>query len=150
MHHKVVFVDDDRELLESLNLIFKNEPYQVVLCNSALDALDIMKSEEFSVVVSDLYMPGMKGDVFLQMVMNKFPNTIRIIMTADSWAVTDKKNIHNVISKPWRIYEMTSVVKRAITLYERNYDLYLVVQSSLVNKTKLSEKDETKTIYFCR
>ncbi|MBN2061301.1 MAG: response regulator [Deltaproteobacteria bacterium] len=122
MHHKIAFVDDDRKILESLNLVFKDAPYHVVLCNSAFEALKIMENEEFSVVVSDLFMPGMKGDVFLQKVMQKHPNTVRIIMTANSSATVTQKNVHQVILKPWSIHQMISVIKDAVMLYEKNYD----------------------------
>ena len=120
-HHKVAFVDDDRKILESLNLIFKDEPYQVILCNSALEALNIMEKEEFSVVVSDLFMPGMNGDVFLKKVMKRFPNTVRIIMTANSGAAIKQKNVHRVILKPWSIHEIISTIEKAVNLYERKY-----------------------------
>ena len=62
--HKIMCVDDEPGILQALKWVFADEPYELFLFQSPLDALDALKIHEFAVVLSDLNMPGMIGIEF--------------------------------------------------------------------------------------
>ena len=62
---KILYVDDETINLELFKINFRNE-YDVVVANSAIKGLEILKGEPIKVVVSDLKMPVMNGLEFLR------------------------------------------------------------------------------------
>ncbi len=71
MKSNIMFVDDSISVLESLRWIFMDEPYYLFAFDSPLDALSVIKSLEFAVVVADQSMPEMAGIEFLEKVKQR-------------------------------------------------------------------------------
>jgi len=84
MEHRVLLVDDEPNLLESLKRSLRNEKYKILCANSALEALEILHREPVDVIVSDQEMPGMKGTELLARVFAMYPDTIRYILTGQA------------------------------------------------------------------
>ncbi|MFC1866583.1 response regulator [Thermodesulfobacteriota bacterium] len=118
MNQKVAFIDDENSVLQSLKWIFKDEPYQLFAFQSPVEALQKIGDDKFAVVVTDQVMPEMDGTTFLHRVMEKHPDTVRIIMTGHSVDAVKKEDIYNVITKPWDIDEMKKIIKNAVASYE--------------------------------
>jgi len=123
MTHNIVFVDDEINVLESLKWVFKDEPYNTFTFNHPLDLLKNMEEEDFTVVVADQIMPEIEGIELLQMVKEKRPSTVCIIMTAQPDLkivinAMNQGNIYKFISKPWDIMEFKATIKNAIQYYE--------------------------------
>ena len=57
----ILLIDDDTELLEVYEKIFRLKGFQVLTCSSSLDTLKLIRDRTFSVVVSDIIMPKMNG-----------------------------------------------------------------------------------------
>ncbi len=115
--YTVLFVDDEPRVTSALKAIFRRE-YEVSIANSGIEALSIMESSRFDVVVSDQRMPGMLGNQFLAQVTKLYPQTMRILLTGfmDKQAIVDSINegeIYRFINKPWRNDEMREVVAEA-------------------------------------
>ncbi len=78
---RVLFVDDDANLLASLRRQFTAK-YEVTTAQSGSAALQVLASSEpFAVLVSDLKMPGMDGIQLLSQTARMFPNIMRILLT---------------------------------------------------------------------
>ena len=77
----VMLVDDDAYLLDGLRRALRKEPYHLVMAGSAEEALDILLVRPVDVVVSDEEMPGMSGTQFLHQVRQRYPDTVRFILT---------------------------------------------------------------------
>jgi CheY-like chemotaxis protein len=100
------------------------EEYTYEFAENAEDALEIIEelnSEDIEVlvVVSDWLMPGLKGDEFLIKVHQKFPQTIKVLLTgqADEEAVERAKtqaNLHKCIHKPWKASELIESIKSGL------------------------------------
>lgn len=78
---KMICVDDD-SLIRQVVKMYMQEAFHVVLACSAEEGLDMMESHgPFHVVLSDYGMPGMNGVAFLSQVAERWPETIRILMS---------------------------------------------------------------------
>ena len=123
MKDKIVFVDDKSSILNFLELLFSDEPYEILNFNSPLTALKSLKETGAAVVVSDQCMPEMEGTLFLQKVKEMLPDTIRIIMTGyvdtdSAIAAINQGNVFHFISKPIDVKEMKLTIKNAIEHYK--------------------------------
>ncbi len=115
----ILFVDDEKNILSSLNRLFRSEGYDIHLANSGRMGLEIMETENISLVVSDMRMPEMNGAQFLEAVYNKWPSTVRILLTGFSEISStidaiNKGNIYKYISKPWEENDLKQTVRNAI------------------------------------
>jgi DNA-binding NtrC family response regulator len=79
--HRILFVDDDTNLLSGIERAMRKEPYQILVANSGAAALQIMAETEIDVVVSDHDMAGLTGTAFLRQVREQFPETVRFMLT---------------------------------------------------------------------
>ena len=116
-----MFVDDSMSVLESLQWIFKDEPYSVFFSENPLNALSVTKTLEWAVVVVDQSMQNMDGLEFLKRVRANSPNTIGIIMTGynemkDALDTLYPDCVYRFVKKPLDSIEIKQVVKTAIAI----------------------------------
>ena len=113
-------IDDDTELLEVYEKIFRLKGFQVLTCSSSLDTLKLIRDRTFSVVVSDIIMPKMNGMELLDAIKKIRPETEVIMLTAEgsiSGAVEAvKKGAFSYLVKPADIDELLSNVRKAAEL----------------------------------
>ena len=116
----VLIVDDESAILRSLKALFDRD-HHIITAASAGEAMEIMRSQTVHVLVSDYKMPGQDGLSLLISVKKKFPDTIRVLMTAfaDMNLVVRALNegeIHRFISKPYMSFEFRAMLKDCISL----------------------------------
>lgn len=81
---KVLFVDDDRFILEAVRRLFRRR-FEISVANSSQEALEMVSCEgPYAVIVSDRCMPGMDGLSFFKKVCNISPASTKIMMTGDN------------------------------------------------------------------
>lgn len=82
----VLFVDDDLDLLNSIRRVLRalNKDWLILYAESGAQALRIMEQTCVDVVVADMGMPEMNGLELLDVVRERYPRTIRIMMTGQS------------------------------------------------------------------
>ncbi|WP_151703406.1 sigma 54-interacting transcriptional regulator [Nitrincola alkalilacustris] len=80
--HPILLVDDDPSLLRLLTLRLESEGYQVRTADGAQAALNLLSTETFSAVLSDLRMPGQDGLSLFDEISRRHPGLPVIIMTA--------------------------------------------------------------------
>jgi signal transduction histidine kinase len=123
MDHIIALIDDEQSVLESLKWVFKDEHYGLRIFTNPSELLNSLDDEEFAVVVADQVMPEMEGIKLLQIVKEKCPATVCIIMTAHADLkiainAMNQGNIFRFVFKPWDIVELKTTVKNAVDLYE--------------------------------
>lgn len=101
---RVLFVDDERRVLNSMRGLFRRE-FELFLTTEGATAVKIAAEREIDVVVADQRMPGMTGVEVLSKIKELSPRTIRILLTgyADPNAVEGSINVGEVfrfLSKP--------------------------------------------------
>jgi CheY-like chemotaxis protein len=116
---RILVVDDEEAILETMAYTFEND-YEVLTSSSAREALERLEREEpVAVVVSDQRMPEMTGVEFLAKVFERYPTTVRIILTgfADMNVILRAINdghVYAYITKPWEPEDLKQVVRRAV------------------------------------
>jgi len=157
MSYKIAFVDDEANVLEALQWVFKDEPYNTFTFQHPLEVLKKIEEEEFAVVIADQLMPEIEGIKFLQLVKEKRPSTVCMIMTAQpdiniAINAMNQGNIFRFVSKPWDIMELKAAVKNAIDQYELKSEIRRLWQITknqneqlLVLNQKLKEKVSEQT-----
>ena len=81
---RVAIIDDDTFMADLLSLIFVRIGFHPTVCHNMEDALAIMDSTEFALVVSDIFMPGMGGIEGIRIIRDRFPK-VKIIAVSGGW-----------------------------------------------------------------
>ena len=120
---KLMVVDDEPDNLDLLFRTFRRD-FQVFKADSALKALQILDDEgEMAVIISDQRMPEMNGTEFLGKTVERFPDTIRILLTGytdveDLVEAINSGQVFKYITKPWNPEELKSVIQQASETYK--------------------------------
>ncbi|MGD2272624.1 MAG: response regulator [Desulfobacterales bacterium] len=116
---KIMVVDDERRICQNVAKILATRNYEVVQALSADEALKKMARESFSLLISDIVMPGMNGLELLKLVKKQWPPTKAIMMTAYASTDTAAKAIRlgalDYIPKPFTPEELRTTVDLALT-----------------------------------
>ncbi len=95
---KVLFVDDEHFLLNSIRRALRKEPYMFFYAMSGAEALEILKNQEdMDIVITDENMPGMSGTELLQICREQYPSAVRIMLTGRN----DVESAMNAIYLGW-------------------------------------------------
>ena len=78
----ILVVDDEESNLKVLRRMLEKDGYSVILASSGPEALDILRTEQPELLLSDLRMPGMDGLELLRAARTVAPSTEVILMTA--------------------------------------------------------------------
>ncbi len=95
MSEKVLFVDDDANILTSYQRVLRKQ-FRIEVAVGAEAALKLIERQgPYAVVVSDMYMPGMNGVQFLAKVKEIAPDTVRIMLTGNPDLRTAIEAVHH-------------------------------------------------------
>jgi len=126
---KLLYIDDERDNLELFRLQF-GKGYDLITANSAEEGLKVLEEQDgqIAVLLTDERMPGMGGVELLEKVVDRFPDMVRIIVSAysDSERLLNAINrgrAHEYIVKPWRRKEVIECIERWVAIVERRRDL---------------------------
>jgi serine phosphatase RsbU (regulator of sigma subunit)/FixJ family two-component response regulator len=120
---KLMVVDDEPDNLDLLYRTFRRE-FQVYKAESGPSALEVLDKEgEMAVIISDQRMPQMNGTEFLGRTVERFPDTIRILLTGytdveDLVEAINSGQVFKYITKPWNPTELKAVVQQASETYK--------------------------------
>ncbi|MBI5659274.1 MAG: response regulator [Nitrosomonadales bacterium] len=115
----LLFVDDEANILSALKRLFRPFGYRIFTAEGGAQGLEILEREAVDLVVSDMRMPEMNGAQFLEKVREKWPDSVRILLTgyAEVGATIEainKGRIYRYVSKPWDDNDITLIVKHAL------------------------------------
>jgi len=121
---RILLVDDDNEVLNSLYMTIKRSKLfkaRISIAGNGHEGLEALEDKVFDLVISDYKMPKMDGLEFLRTVKDRYPDTMRIMLTgySDMDVIKDAINtahVHNYIEKPWENEELNKVVLEALQL----------------------------------
>jgi DNA-binding NtrC family response regulator len=120
-----MFVDDSIRVLEWLQWLFIDEPYHIFTLKNPFDALSVINTLEWAVVVAERHMKKMDGLEFLKKIRARSPHTMGIIMIyyTETEELYDKLHpdcVYEFVIKPLNHLEIKQAVKSAIRCYDIN------------------------------
>ncbi len=119
---RLMVVDDEPDNLDLLYRTFRRD-FQVYKASNALTAIEILDKEgEMAVIISDQRMPEMNGTELLSRTVERFPDTIRILLTGftdveDLVEAINSGQVFKYITKPWKPERLKEVVEQAADIY---------------------------------
>lgn len=119
---KVLFVDDEENVLRSLKRLFIDEDIEVYTASSGRAGLEMIAKEECWVVVSDQKMPEMNGSEFLERTREIAPDIMRIVLTGYADINTainaiNRGGAYRYITKPWNDADLVLAIRDAAEKY---------------------------------
>jgi CheY-like chemotaxis protein len=104
MTHRVLIVDDDPVLRAVLDAFLQTAGYVTRCAHNGNEALNLLASEQFDVMLTDKKMPGMDGHQLLDAIGDRFPRMGAVMMTAfgsdDSEVRARSQRVRFYIEKP--------------------------------------------------
>lgn len=120
---KILYVDDEENNLFSFKACFRIK-YDVYLAISAKVGMEILDQHpDIQVVITDQRMPDTTGVEFLQLLIEKHPNPIRIMLTgfanfADTVDAVNLGKIFGYLNKPWEEKSLGETLEKALAKYQ--------------------------------
>jgi two-component system NtrC family sensor kinase len=148
---KILCVDDERNVLRALERIFLDDDYEIVLSGSGDEGLKTMEeSGPFQVVISDYRMPVMNGVEFLKAVYERWPETVRIVLSgyADAGAIVaaiNEGHIYRFIPKPWNDDELRVTIQNCLERYFLQKNNHELLDQLAVANQALEQKVQQRT-----
>ena len=121
--YTLLFVHDEKSILNSLHRTFRNDDYKILLANSGLEGLQVLKENDVSIIISDQRMPGMTGAQFLAQSKFEAPHAIRILLPAiailkNRCRVSTKDQVFRYLTKPWDEINLKQAVLQAVVFHD--------------------------------
>lgn len=148
MKNKVLVVDDDREIVESIAIFLKAEGYDIEKAYNGLEALDILTSKEIQLILLDIMMPELDGIQTLMKIRES--KNIPIILISAKSEDSDKILGLNIgaddyITKPFNPSELVARVKSQLRRYTQLGAMEVVKNRLEIGGLMLDT--ESKTVY---
>lgn len=118
---RILFVDDERDLLNALRarLYKQRDNWEMKFVESGAAALEELTTGAVDLVVTDVRMPGMDGGQLLSTIKERWPETIRIVMSGYAEPVKVLQLVsltHRYVSKPCDAQQLENIIERCFHL----------------------------------
>ena len=118
----ILVVDDEKNYLLVLSAVLEDEGYEVLTAQGGHEALEIQKSSDLDLILSDMKMPAMDGIELLENIKALDPDLPVIVMTAhgtiDKAVEAMQKGAYSYILKPFDNERLTIYVKKAVSMFQ--------------------------------
>jgi response regulator RpfG family c-di-GMP phosphodiesterase len=147
LDRRLLVVDDDQAVRQIVAEILTDEGYEPSTAASAEDAVALMRTQPFPLVITDVKMPGADGLSFLRQLRAEFPHSAVIMMTGygqvESAVEALKWGAVDYLTKPIRVNHLSAAVLRALdrrrlVLEHQAYQRDL--EGAVVEKTRALEQ----------
>ena len=115
---RILIIDDDREICEYMELLLEQNGYEVQAETDPREGIDLLKEEQFHVVVLDIMMPEINGMDALEEIRN-FDSDIAIIIftgypSVDTARTSLQYDVSDYIKKPFDVDEFNDSLERIL------------------------------------
>ncbi len=136
----ILCVDDEANILSSLRRTLRTNGYRVLTALSAREGLATLEQAQVHLVISDMRMPEMDGAAFLEQVRQRWPDTVRLLLTgyADIPSIIqaiNKGEIYRYVAKPWDDQDLQLTVRSAL-------ERMLLVQQKRALEAQVHQQNE--------
>lgn len=134
---KILVVDDERSIRNTLKEILEYEHHSVQLAENGIDALKLIDSEKFDIILCDIKMPQMDGMEVLDAIFEKSIDTPIVMISGhgniDTAVEAIKKGAFDFIEKPLDLNRLLITIRNAMD------------KSTLITETKVLKRKVSKT-----
>lgn len=121
---RILFVDDATDLLDGLRNGLRSErrAWQMRFADGGEAALRLLEAEPAEVVITDMRMPGMDGLELLRRVQQRWPETVRMVLSGQadlSTVIRASAVAHQYLAKPCDLPVLRGVISRALSTIDR-------------------------------
>lgn len=149
--NNVLVVDDDKEIVDAIDIYLKNEGINVIKAYDGLEALEVLMENNVQLILMDIMMPNMDG---LRTTMKiRQEKNIPIILISAKSEDTDKilglnMGADDYITKPFNTLELIARVKSQLRRYTvlGNYSGKNEENNSIIRSGGLSLNQDTKEV----
>jgi PAS domain S-box-containing protein len=119
-HERILFVDDERAIVEIAQGILERLGYKVEVRTSSIEAREMFRAnpDRFELVITDMTMPNMTGDKLAQEILSIRPGIPIILCTGFSEYITEERakalGIQEFVMKPLVMRDLATVIRRAL------------------------------------
>ncbi|MFB0924876.1 MAG: response regulator [Vicingaceae bacterium] len=137
----VLYVDDEVGNLTAFKAAFRRD-FNIFIVESAEEGIKVLDQNEIEIILTDQRMPETTGIEFLQSIMEKYPEAMRIMVTgfSDIEAVIDainKGKVYKYITKPWDNDSLKITINQAYEVYQLRKENKQLTQSLLQSNKQL-------------
>ena len=140
---KVLVVDDERAILDTVEILLRGEGFDASVAHSGREALDRFEELSPDVVLTDIRMPGITGLDLLEAVRERDPEVPVILMTAQASLQSAVKAVNQgafyYLQKPFSNAELVALCKRAAQVRELS-------RENKQLKKEIRRRDSSQTI----
>lgn len=149
---KILVVDDEARMCDSLFELFSNSGYNVTTTQSSGKAIKLIKSKPFDLIVTDIKMPEYSGLDILKAAKEVDPEMIVILMTGyaslESSLDAIKNGAFEYLLKPVEFSQLEISVKRGLEIRQANIDRKKLLDDLKASNTNLNNRlQEINAIY---
>jgi DNA-binding response OmpR family regulator len=149
MKAKILVVDDEPTVRESLDEILRLEGYKVVSVESGDLAIKALQSESFDLILLDLKMPGMNGIDVMRLATKISPDTKIILLTGhgsmESAVEALRLSAHDYLIKPVTTQELLSSVRRAIAQRAKLQEKRMMLEQLDISLQRLKDAERIRS-----
>ncbi len=119
---KILVCDDDKEIVDAIEIYLKQEDYEVVKAYDGYDAIDIVKNDAIDLLILDIMMPMLDG-ISTALRIREFSTIPIIILSAKSQDMDKIMGLNmgadDYITKPFNPLELLARVKSQLRRYKK-------------------------------
>jgi len=144
---KVLIVDDEIDIVRTLQTYLSEKGYKTLGCTSAKGAIDTLKKCDFDILLIDLAMPGMNGIELLTSALEIDPHLIGIIITGkgtiESAVDAMKSGAFDYLLKPFEFELLSQILARAMKVRElrKSEERYRILVDELTREVRKLQND---------
>jgi DNA-binding NtrC family response regulator len=121
-HARILVVDDDENIRNTMKTILEDEGYIVDLAANGNDAIEKTKKSSYNIALLDIRLPDMEGMELLKLIKDTVPRTRKIMVTGypsmQNAIAALNKNADAYLVKPIDIENFLAIVKEQLQLQE--------------------------------
>ncbi|RIH66607.1 sigma-54-dependent Fis family transcriptional regulator [Mariniphaga sediminis] len=133
---KILVIDDERSIRNTLKDILEYEKYEVDLAEDGKKGLEMVKHTEYDIILCDIKMPGLDGIEVLEQLNTQAVDSPVVMISGhgniDTAVESIKKGAYDFIEKPLDLNRLLITIRNAMD------------KSTLVNETKILKKKVSK------
>ncbi len=147
----LLLVDDEAHSLSAMRMALEDD-FDCLTALNAAEAMQIMQESDVQAIFCDHRMPGQSGVEFLSEVRERWPETVRLIITGytetnDMIAAINDAGIYQIITKPWHPDQLLMAAKNASQLFKltRDHDR-MTLEMRFIGKTAESKLEARRRV----